>query len=458
MALSLICKSNFIHSLSFRELEIVENGILGVQEDGEIAFFFKTEEEFQSWKEKNKDKLGKEKLLELPQKIIIPGLIDTHVHAPQYVNSGTGQGVPLLDWLNQFTFPTEAKYSDENFARDVYTKVVRRAIKNGITTSVYFSSIHLQSTKVLVDVLRKAGSRALVGKVCMDCNSPDYYIEKTEDSLQDTELFIKFFLESSSSSSSSSSPSLKFSSSQLVLPIITPRFAPTCSIPLLTGVGELADRHQLPIQSHISENEKEVEWVKSLFPQCASYTDVYNKFGLLNERTIMAHGCHLSAEELLVFKEKGAGVSHCPVSNFGICSGMLDVNDAHQKGVKIGLGTDMSGGYSPSLLEVIRQTIITSQALFLAKKTSTPPITFKEAFYLATVGGGQLVGLGTKLGNFQPGKWFDALVIDPYAPDSAFDVFEKDKLLDVFEKFLLIGDDRNIQSVFVQGKDITIKQ
>jgi len=221
----------------------------------------------------------------------------------------------------------------------------------------------------------------------------------------------------------------------------------------MTGLGKLAKDYKVPIQSHISENKGEVSWVKELHPDLVSYAKVYDHCGLLNEKTIMAHGIFLTDEELELFKMRNSGISHCPVSNFHIHSGVLDVRRVLKAGVKIGLGTDISGGPSASMWEVIRQTILASNT-FQFTDESYQPLGFKEAFALATIGGAKVLNLDHLIGNFVVGKAFDALIINPFADGSEFDIFPGDSFLDIFQKFIFLGNHKNIESVFVNGRKL----
>lgn len=305
----------------------------------------------------------------------------------------------------------------------------------------------MEATKTLVKILYEKGQRALVGKVNMDQNSPDNYKETFEASVRDTRAFVDFALaevEHQKQTSRHVAP---------VLPVITPRFVPTCSSELLEELGNIAKEHHLHIQSHISENKEEVSWVKMLHPDNESYTDVYIQHGLLTNKTIMGHGVYLSGTELKQFAKHGAGVSHCPVSNFALRSGCFNVRRALEKGVKVGLGTDVSGGYSPSMLEVMRQAVIASTATFFHDDTCHP-LSFKEVFYLATQGSAELLAMGDTIGTIVPGKSFDACIVDPSCEDSPFNNYDfvAGDIIDIFQKFIFLGNAHNIRQVYVQGK------
>ncbi|KAG1958387.1 guanine deaminase [Pimephales promelas] len=367
-----VFSGTFVHSTLQAAVEILENCVLGVDDEGKIAFI-----------EKDKDLVSLSKIWgfetsdikQLGQtEFLMPGMVDTHIHASQYSYTGTALDLPLLEWLNTYTFPVEAKYQDLDFAKNVYTKVVRRTLKNGTTTACYFATIHTDASLLLGELADKFGQRALVGKVCMDCNSAvPHYKENPSECKEQTDRFIKELLKKEY-------PNVK--------PVVTPRFALSCSASLLSELGEIANNNKLHIQSHISENKEEVKLVKELFPECKSYTDVYLKHNLLTDRTVMAHGCHLTDEELEIFHETGSAISHCPNSNISICSGMLNVRNVLKHKVKLGLGTDVAGGYSPSMLDAMRRTLDTSKTLTI-QDPQHQTLTFEEVFRLATLGGSE---------------------------------------------------------------------
>ncbi|XP_035969348.1 guanine deaminase isoform X1 [Halichoerus grypus] len=436
-----IFRGTFIHSTWTCPMEVLRDHLLGVSDSGKIVFLEEASQQ---------EKLAKEwcfkpcEIRELSNhEFFMPGLVDTHIHAPQYSFAGSNVDLPLLDWLTMYTFPTELKFQNIDFAEEVYTRVVRRTLKNGTTTACYFGTIHTDSSLLLAEITDKFGQRAFVGKVCMDMNTtvPEYK-ETTEESIKETERFVSRMLQKNYSR---------------VKPIMTPRFSLSCSETLLGKLGNMAKTHNLHIQSHISENVNEVEAVKNLFPDYKNYTDVYDRNNLLTNKTVMAHGCYLSTEELQVFKERGAAISHCPNSNLSLSSGFLNVLEVLKHDVKIGLGTDVAGGYSASMLDAIRRAVMVSNIL-LINKINEKSLTLKEVFRLATLGGSQALGLDKEIGNFEVGKEFDALLINPKASDSPIDLFSGDLVGDtseaVIQKFLYLGDDRNIEEVYVGGKQV----
>ncbi|KAJ2763686.1 hypothetical protein IWQ56_004765, partial [Coemansia nantahalensis] len=335
---------------------------------------------------------------------LMPGLIDTHTHAPQYTFLGLGHDLPLMDWLEKYTFKHESQFRDAELARTVYADVVRRVVRAGCTMAAYYGTIHLDACCVLAETIRAAGQRAYVGKVCMDANSPAYYSESTDESLQATEAFVHAVLAGHSAADAS----------LLVRPIITPRFVPSCSDRCLRGLGELARAHELPVQSHLCENPAEIAFAKACFPGAASYSAIYHAAGLFGPRTIMAHCVHMSDDDIRLVRECGVGVSHCPNSNFSLSSGVADVRRLIDHGIPVGLGTDVGGGYAPSILDAMRMAAAASRAIVAARRDSAQPagtpLDAGELLFLATQGGARVMGMQDHIGTLDPGKLFDALV------------------------------------------------
>ena len=247
--------------------------------------------------------------------------------------------------------------------------------------------------------------------------SPDFYRdETTEQSIENNKANIDYIKKIDPDYS-------------LVCPIITPRFAPACTSDLLSALAKLANDENLPIQTHMSENLAEVALVNELFPGHDSYAHVYDAHGLMTPRTILAHCVHITSEEVKLCAERGAGIAHCPISNTGLTSGEAKVRWIIEGGVKVGLGTDCSGGYSPSILESARQASNVSRHVCMKstlETKETPQLALAEIIYLATMGGAEVCSLEDRVGNFVVGKEFDALLIDPAVEDGNVDVFDED--------------------------------
>ncbi|KAF7338165.1 Guanine deaminase [Mycena venus] len=391
---------------------------------------------------------------------LMPGFFDTHTHAPQVPNMGSGQQYELLDWLENITFPMESRFSDPEYARSTYPSVVRRIIDSGTTTCCYFGTIHLEATKILAEIVHESGQRAFVGKCNMNQNSPAHYIEPSADaSISATKTLFSHIKQL---------PPHPHSAEPLVQPILTPRFAITCTSALLKSLGELAASDpNLRIQTHVSENPDEpskIAFTMSLFPECSSYTGVYETYGILRENTILAHGVHLNDEELALIAKRRAGISHCPTSNFNLNSGVAPIGLYLDRGIKVALGTDVSGGYSPSILNAIQNASIASKVIAMRHRGeaaapgafSNRQLSVASLLYLSTLGGAELCNVEKSVGSFSTGMSFDALVVSVrndagnpamWGSDSA----PRD-LAGMLEQFFFTGDDRNISRVYVQGK------
>lgn len=365
-------------------------------------------------------------------KLIIPGFVDIHLHAVQYPNMGLGLDKELLPWLETYTFPEEGRYKDLNYAEGVFKRFINQLWRVGTLRSVVFSSIHKESTELLLDLFIESGLGAYVGKVNMDRNTAAYLIEDTDESLRATEEIICKYLERS----------------DLVRPIITPRFAPTCSGRLLKGLGDLAVKYKLPVQSHLNENKSEIEWVKELFPESKDYASVYKDFNLFGEtRTVMAHCIYNTDEEIDLMAKKGVYAAHCPYSNHNLSSGIMPVKKHMEMGVNVGLASDIAGGNKLDIPSVIYGAIQASKINWLNTGKRLDPLTFSEAFYLGTKGGGSFFG---KVGSFEGQYDFDALVIN----DLELSDMKKLTAAERIERYIYIGDDRQIEARYVRGEKI----
>ncbi len=326
--------------------------------------------------------------------MIMPALVDLHTHAPQYTFHGMGMDLELLEWLNTYTFPEEARYRDLEYASQAYDIFVDALTRSGTGRAVIFGTIHTEATLLLMDKLEKSGLVTYVGKVNMDRNSPDNYREEAEESLRETERFVEEAL-----------------SFRNTFPILTPRFIPTCSDELMRGLSGIRKKTGLPVQSHLSENRSEIEWVKELVPDAAFYGDAYDMFGLFGGecKTVMAHCVSSGKEEIERMAQNGVFVAHCPNSNTNISSGIAPVRKLLDAGIRVGLGSDVAGGHSLSLFDEMVSAVQVSNLRWRCIDQNDRQLSMTEVFYMATRAGGEFFG---KVGCFDRGYEFDALVID----------------------------------------------
>ena len=368
---------------------------------------------------------------EYPGKLIIPGFADLHAHAPQYLNCGIGYDEELLPWLRKYTFPLESRYKDLRFAETAYKRFIADLWRAGTTRASIFATRHLPATKLLFELFRESGLGAYVGKVNMDRNAVPALEEKTAESLAETEEFIL----------GARDPE------DLVKPIITPRFVPCTTPELMTGLGLLAEKYDVPIQSHLSENRDEIELVKKLHPEIGSFTEVYETYGLLKrDRTIMAHGVYLDSKEREILLDRGIYIAHSPQSNFNVSSGTMPLREYLDSGMRMGLASDVAGGHSLSM----PHNIVTARAAsnqYWVDHPGCPKARLSEVFYLATKGSGAFFG---KVGSFEPGYEADLLVVDDRYGESLVERTLEERL----QRFIYTGDDRSIEKRVVRGKDL----
>lgn len=411
-----VLKGNIIFTPNKDEFKIVENGYIVINFNKILDIYTKLPEKYSTYE-----------LVDYGDNLIIPGMNDLHCHAPQFRNVGIAMDKELLPWLNDYTFPEESKYKDVEYGERMYSKFVKEIYKNGTTRVAAFATIHKESTKKLMELFMNTGIGAYIGKVNMDINSCEALCENTLDSINDTIDIIEEYN----------------NKSDLVKPIITPRFVPTCSDYLLESLGNLALKYNLPVQSHLSENIGEINWVKNLHPKSNFYGEVYDKYKLFGDTpTLMAHCIHLTDEEINLMSRKNVYAVHCPISNANLASGIMPIRKLLNNNVKLAFGSDLSGGHSFSIFKSIVNTIEFSKLIW-ANDKRYDFLTLSEAFYIATKGGGSFFG---KVGSFESGYDFDALVID----DSQLN-FDNYTLLERLERFIYLGDDRHINHRYVNG-------
>lgn len=408
-----VFKGDIIYTINKDNFTIYEDGYI-IVEDGKVV---KVTDELEEVHKQYK-------FIDYSGKLIIPGFVDLHYHAPQYPNIGLGMDEELIPWLNTYTFPEEAKYSDLDYSEKVFKRLLNDIWEKGTTRSVVFSSVFKDSTELLMDMFIESGFGAYVGKVNMDMNTNEALSEAAEQSLNETKEII-----------------LKYKDkTDLVKPIITPRFIPTCSEELLEGLGEMALEYDIKVQSHINENISEVKWVQELYPNSKNYASVYDDFKLFGQReTIMAHCIHNTDEESELMVKNGVFAAHCPFSNYNLSSGMMPTRKYLDMGMKIGLGSDVAGGHTLSIPDIIVGAIQNSKMTWLLGDKEHSPLTLSEAFYMATKGGGEFFG---KVGSFEEGYEFDALVVE---------VNEEDlNLEEKLQKFIYNSENRIVDR-YVKG-------
>ena len=412
-----IYHGNIVYSKNSKELKEYENAYIAVNDDGIIIdILYTLPEEYNNIE-----------VIDFGDSLIIPAFNDLHVHAPQYPNRGVAMDALLYDWLNEYTFPLESKYKDINFAKEVYTKFVNDLINHGTMHVVVFSTIHNPASDLLVNLLEEKGIQSYVGKVNMDKDSPSYLIENTDQSIKDTEEFIK-----------------KHINNKFAKPIITPRFAPTCSFELLKRLGELSNKYKVGVQTHIVESLWEKEEAKKCFKGCRCDMQIYKEAGLLDQHPfIAAHFIFPDEEDIDLLKKCGGFAVQCGDATTNVIAGIMKTGYLLDNGIDIGLGSDISAG---SYLGIFRQV---SSAVRLSKikafyEKDIRPITFEEAFYMATLGSGALFD---KVGSLEKGYYFDALVIDGLQ-----DAFIKMSPSKILERFCYSGDISNIKQRILRGK------
>lgn len=449
MSSTTIFQGTAIHATSPSELEVLDDATLIITH-GRIVGFYRSSDEVPQ--------------ADIPQDAIthrlppgdflIPGFVDTHNHAPQWPMRGRGQGLHILDWLDQVTFPVEARFADPGYAASIYEDMVADFLRHGITTASYYSSRHAQATCLLADICHRKGQRAFIGKCNMDRNAPEYIREPdAKSSLRETEECIRHIR--GLPGDGRTGPS-----SGLVTPVVTPRFAISCTPELLRGLGDLIKRDDtLPMQTHFNEAEQEITATSNLFPKFnGSEADLYESFGLLNRRSILAHCTIMTEYEKDRITTLECGVAHCPIANMTVGGGFMvaPVRDYLRRGLKVGLGTDSGGGWASQMLAVIRQALIASNAQEVLSEGKDKALSLEEAFYLATMGGARVMCLEDQIGSFEVGKDFDAIwVATTSGLKSAMTPVEpSDSLRTQFEKFVLTGDDRNMAHVFVRGRRV----
>jgi guanine deaminase len=434
---SFVIAGDICYSKSPSALETFERGYLVCLEGKSAGAFPRLPDEYRS----------------LPQtdysgKLIIPGLTDLHIHAPQFSFRALGMDLELLDWLETWAFPEEAKYADPEYAQRAYSLLIEHLRRGPGARFVFFSTVHVPASYLLMDMLEASGLVCFAGKVNMDRNSPGYLRETGADaSLSATREWL--------------SGCNRYKN---VRPILTPRFIPSCSDELMKGLSKIQKEYALPVQSHLSENRKEIDWVKELCPNAGGYAEAYAQWDLFGGTvpTIMAHCVWPNEKEIELMAERRVFIAHCPQSNTNLASGIAPVRRFLERGIPVGLGSDVAGGVHTSIFRAMADAIQVSKLRRTLVAAEDIPLSLEEAFYMGTAGGGAFFGkagtanaqTGTAsfnvAGSFTAGYDFDALVIDDTNLAAPFELSIKERL----ERVVYLSDDRNIAAKYVRGKSL----
>lgn len=420
-----LLKGNICYSLSVGELKVCENSYVVCLDGRSGGVFQRIPAEYEELP-----------VIDYGEALILPGMIDIHIHAPQFAFRGMGMDDELLNWLQKQTFPEEAKYADAEYARKAYGEFAAQMKQGATSRAVIFGTVHKEATLLLMEAMEQTGLVSYVGKVNMDQNAPEELLEKgAETAAADTEAWLRMVRERDF---------------RRTMPILTPRFIPGCSESLLKELGKIREKYGLPVQSHLSENPEEVALVKTLMPDLRFYGEGYDRYGLFGgkARTVMAHCIYSTEEEIQRLRENGVWVAHCPGSNMNLASGIAPIRRYLELGIRTGLGSDVAGGHTESIFRAITDAIQVSKLYWRYLDHASEPLTFAESFYLATKGGGSFFG---RVGSFEKGYELDAVVID----DSVLTGTKMFHLKDRLERAVYLGLDRDrLIGKYVKGRKV----
>ncbi len=418
-----IYKGNIIYSVTPEQLTVLEDGYIVVLGGLVKGVYRNLPSEYEG--------IGLEAETD---GLIIPGLCDMHIHAPQWMNRGLGYSMELLPWLMRYTFPAEERFGDSAFAREAYGMFVEDLKRSETTRACVFATVHRESTMLLVELLRESGLGAYVGKVNMDRNSIPSLMEATDVSLRETRSIIEWMAETGRDN-------------PLVRYILTPRYVPCTTSELMRGLAGISRELGIPVQSHLDENRSEIQLVRELHPESRDFTSVYFDHGLLPKgQTVMAHCIHNTDEEIEMVRDQDVMVAHCPQSNANLSSGIMPLRKYLDRGVRVGLGSDVAAGHSLNMRDHIVAAIEMSK-LCWTLNPGLKALSFSEAFHLATKGGGSFFG---KVGSFEEGYEFDALIIEDSPLLEGVGLGLEERL----ERYVYTGSNSQIARKYVCGKRI----
>ena len=412
-----IYHGDILFTPSADRLEIHENSYI-IVEDGVVSQICeKIPEQYQ----------GAE-VIDYDDKLIIPAFSDLHVHGAQYVQRGIGMDCLLSDWLNHYTFPQESRFQNMEYAKNCYDAFVDDMLRHGTFHANVFATIHREATNYLFDKMEEKGMYGYVGKVNMDCNSPEFLTETTEDSLKETEKYLA-----------------EHEGSKKVKTILAPRFAPTCSKPLIDGLGKLAAKYHCGVHTHLVESLWEAQEALNLFPGYSSDAEIYERAcPIYHCPAIFAHVISPTNEYKLILKKHGICSFHFPDSTVNIIAGIMPLQHMEAEGLKIAMGTDIAGGHGIGIYRQVARAVQLSKLKEFYEPQESKTITITQAFYHATKESGSVFG---KVGSFEKGYAFNALVID-----NMEDPWTKMTAEEKLERFCYIGDDRNIKARYIDGE------
>lgn len=373
-------------------------------------------------------------------KLIMPGFIDTHIHFPQ-TEIIASFGAELLDWLNTYTFPTEQKFGDKEYARKIAQFFLKQLLLQGTTTALVFGSVHKESIEVFFEEAQNQNLRMIAGKVMMDRNAPEYLLDTPESSYADSKELIE-----------------KWHGKDRLLYAVTPRFAPTSSNEQLAKAKQLLEEYpDVYLHTHLSENREELAWVGELFPEADNYLDVYDRAGLLHSKSVFAHSIYLSGSEWEKLHKNDCSVAFCPTSNLFLGSGLFNIQAAQKHNVRVGMGTDVGAGTSFSILETLQEAYKVNQMrkAFPEEGYEHEPLSALKAFYLATLGGAKALHLDEVIGSFEKGKEADFVVLDLASSELLEFRLAQCKTLE--EKLFVIqmlANDRTVVQTYILGKPV----
>ena len=419
-----ILHGDIVYTSNPSQFDLYEDGYLVTDDDKVIGVYSSLPKEYQN-----------ELIEDYKGKLIIPGLIDLHVHAPQYTYRGLGMDLELIEWLNVNTFPEESKYKDNEYALKAYSIFTDDLLHSSTTRACIFATVHKEATLLLMDKLEETKLITKVGKVNMDRNCPDYIKEGSVNSYLDTLSWVE----------ECNNRNYSFTS-----PILTPRFIPSCTDEILDKLKEIQVKYHLPVQSHLSENLSEIEWVKELCPSARNYGEAYALHALFGGEdcpTLMAHCIYSNDEELALMKKNGVYIVHCPESNINVSSGIAPIRKYLDEGFNVGLGSDIAAGTTLNMFKAVEETIKASKMRWRILDQNYKWLSEQEGFYLATKGGGKFFG---KVGSFEKDYEFDAVVIDDSRIRHANKLSLKNRIITA----IYLSDERDIVAKYVKGNKV----